>query len=343
MQIRSIHKALLFFAVLIFISAHAAIVSRVTSFSDGSILYAADSNSEFNNIINTVNNLDNDNLSAMAAISPAKISATIDGSGISRNGTTGALSVSVDDTTIEISGDSLRVKAASVGNAQFRDSAGLSVVGRASNTTGSVADITAGSDNTVLQRSGTSLVFASVDSNVIASSAVTTAKIANLNVTTGKLADGAVTPAKLSSLNIASSSSISFTTTSTSLTAVTNSGAAITTNGRPVAVMLRSTGAGECTIGATNSTSGLSQDLRGSVEILRDSTDISDYQYGHITTITTVGDTRIDTQVLKVPGTSIQTIDAPVAGSYTYSLKLKSNNSATTTSIGTCVLTVYEL
>lgn len=47
----------------------------------------------------------------------------------------------------------------SVGNSYIRQSAGLSVVGRSANTTGNVADITAGTDGHVLRRSGTSLDF----------------------------------------------------------------------------------------------------------------------------------------------------------------------------------------
>jgi hypothetical protein len=46
-----------------------------------------------------------------------------------------------------------------VGNAQIRQSVALSVVGRATNTTGDVADVIASADRDVLHRSGTSLVF----------------------------------------------------------------------------------------------------------------------------------------------------------------------------------------
>jgi hypothetical protein len=58
-----------------------------------------------------------------------------------------------------------------VTDAKFRQSAGLSVIGRSANTTGNVADITAGSDNQVLRRSGTTLGFGEV--NLASSNAVT--------------------------------------------------------------------------------------------------------------------------------------------------------------------------
>jgi hypothetical protein len=52
-----------------------------------------------------------------------------------------------------------------VTDAKFRQSAGLSVVGRSSNTTGNVADITAASDHQVLRRSGTSIGWGQVSLN----------------------------------------------------------------------------------------------------------------------------------------------------------------------------------
>lgn len=56
---------------------------------------------------------------------------------------------------------------ADITNAQFRQSAGLSVIGRSANTTGDVADITAGTDKQVLVRNGTSLVFNLLDSTSV--------------------------------------------------------------------------------------------------------------------------------------------------------------------------------
>lgn len=245
MQIRSIHKAILFFLVLIICSAHAAIVSRITNFTDGTILYASDLNSEFNNIINTVNNLDNDNLSTTANISSSKISATIAGDGIGRDGGTGALSVTVDNSTLAISSDTVIVKDNGITKAKMAQGTALSVIGNATNATANVADIVAGTDGYVLARSGTSLVFGQVLTAGIANSNVTTAKIADSNITTAKIADNAVTFAKIVGSNKSvSSSSGSFTTTSASPVFVTNLSVSLTTVGRPIQIFMQPDGSG---------------------------------------------------------------------------------------------------
>ena len=65
-----------------------------------------------------------------------------------------------------------------ISDSLFRQSAGLSVVGRSANSTGNIADITAGTDNQVLRRSGTSIGFGAI--NLASSDAVTgTLAIAN--------------------------------------------------------------------------------------------------------------------------------------------------------------------
>ncbi|MCB0541912.1 MAG: hypothetical protein KDC70_00255 [Saprospiraceae bacterium] len=57
---------------------------------------------------------------------------------------------------------STEIAANGVADADLRQSAGLSVIGRSANTTGDVADITAGTDGHVLRRSGTTLGFGQV-------------------------------------------------------------------------------------------------------------------------------------------------------------------------------------
>lgn len=85
-------------------------ISRVTTFVDGQPPYSDDLNPEFNQIVSTVNALDDDNFSAAANISPTKIDSGIQGNAISRNSTTGVLSLAPDDSTIEISSSQLRIK-----------------------------------------------------------------------------------------------------------------------------------------------------------------------------------------------------------------------------------------
>jgi hypothetical protein len=88
---------------------------------------------------------------------------------------------------------------AQVQNADIRQSAGMSVIGRSVPSAGPVADIVAGNNGYVLRRSidGTGISFAPVITGSIADGAITTAKIGDSQVTTGKIADLAVTSAKL--------------------------------------------------------------------------------------------------------------------------------------------------
>lgn len=72
------------------------------------------------------------------------------------------------------------IAANAVTDAKFRQSAGLSIVGRSTNSTGNVADITAGTDNNVLRRSGTSIGWGAV--NLASSDGVTgNLPVTNLN------------------------------------------------------------------------------------------------------------------------------------------------------------------
>jgi hypothetical protein len=65
-------------------------------------------------------------------------------------------------TGLTLSGTQFSVTTNGITDALFRQSAGLSVVGRSANSTGDVADITAASDHQVLRRSGTSIAFGAV-------------------------------------------------------------------------------------------------------------------------------------------------------------------------------------
>ena len=80
-------------------------------------------------------------------------------------------------------------------DAMIRQSAGLSVIGRSANTTGDVADITAGSDYNILRRSGTAVGFGSIDLSQSGAVGSSVLPIANggtnngsLSVTNGGLA-----------------------------------------------------------------------------------------------------------------------------------------------------------
>lgn len=200
MKINVTPKLLLLF-LLVSLHASAAVVSRITTFTDGSVLFASDLNAEFNNLVDGVNNLNDSNIISGANIAPSKLSSSIAGNGITRDPSTGILSVNTDNTTIEFGGSGLQVKDLGISTAKIADNAITTVK--------------------------------ILDANI------TTAKILDANVTTGKIADGSVTPAKLSAVNQqVSSSSGNFSTTSVSFVDVTNLSVTITTSGRPVFVGL---------------------------------------------------------------------------------------------------------
>lgn len=75
----------------------------------------------------------------------------------------------------------------SVTNAKIRDSAGCSLIGRATATTGVVADITATINDTVLVRKSNVVQFSTIPAGAIDNDAVTTSTIANTNVTFAKI------------------------------------------------------------------------------------------------------------------------------------------------------------
>lgn len=91
----------------------------------------------------------------------------------------------------------VKILDANVTSAKLRDSAAVSVIGRAANSTGVPADITAGADDRVLARSSSALSFVQVTAGMIATDAVTSAKIIADAVTTVKVLDANVTNAKL--------------------------------------------------------------------------------------------------------------------------------------------------
>lgn len=87
-----------------------AVATQITTYTNGSILTASQLNSEFGNLYSTINSLDDANIASGANINPNKIDAAIAGDGIGRNGSTGALEVNDDNSTLEITGDTLQVK-----------------------------------------------------------------------------------------------------------------------------------------------------------------------------------------------------------------------------------------
>lgn len=75
------------------------------------------------------------------------------------------------------------VVAASIGNTQLRTGAAISVVGRSANSIGALADIAAGSDDTILRRTGSALDFGQLTVGMVPDALVTFAKIQNVSAT----------------------------------------------------------------------------------------------------------------------------------------------------------------
>lgn len=109
---------------------------------------------------------------------------TITGAITATNGITGTITEAIrllNPRTIEITGDLSYTSAAfdgtgnvsgvgtissnAVTNDKFRQSAGLSIVGRSASSTGNIADITAASDHQVLRRSGSTIGFGAIALN----------------------------------------------------------------------------------------------------------------------------------------------------------------------------------
>lgn len=111
-----------------------------------------------------------------------------------------------------------------VTNADFRQSAALSVVGNSTNATANVADISAGSDNQVLRRNGTTLGFGAVN---LASSAAVTGNLSVSNLNGGTSAssstfwrgDGAwATPLNIANSSLSATGSYTLTQGANTLT-----------------------------------------------------------------------------------------------------------------------------
>lgn len=187
MRKATLFKVLLF-VLLIPLAAYAAIISRVTNFSDGQVLTAAQLNAEFNNAVDGVNNIDNANISSGANISASKIAAAIAGSGLERDGSTGVLSVSVDDVGIEIDGNTLQLKDDGVTTAKIDDDAVTTAkILNANVTTAKIAD----GNVTPAKLSASNTVVSASDSGAFSTASTSTAGVAvtNLSVsitTTGR-------------------------------------------------------------------------------------------------------------------------------------------------------------
>lgn len=134
----------------------------IAAASDGEVLRRSGTTLGFGAIAETsVTSLVSDLAAKVAATRAINTTSPLTGGGdLSSDRTFAIASNGIDDTLL-------------------RDSSALSVIGRASNSSGDPGDIAAASDGQVLRRSGTSLAFGTVATAGIADSAVTLPKMEN--------------------------------------------------------------------------------------------------------------------------------------------------------------------
>lgn len=167
------------FLTLAAINLMGAVATQITTYSDGSILTASQLNNEFGNLYSTINSLDNANIVAGANIDPLKIAATIDADGITRNVSTGALSVNPDNSTIEISADTVALKNDGTTGTKLADA--VAANGLSKN----------GSENLQVNVDDSTIEISS-DSLRVKDSGITSAKILNSTITASDLAADSV-------------------------------------------------------------------------------------------------------------------------------------------------------
>lgn len=164
--------------------------------------------------------------------------------------------------------------------------------------------------------------------------------IAVFDGVTGKLIkDGGTTIAAiLASVTpvnyVLSSTCTSFNTTSTSDTAVTNLTVTITTSGNPVMLKLVSASSTASYI-ATSDVSSANGQVSAFITLQRDAVDV--YEYFMLTDAP-------PNPKLTIPTSSVSYFDVPAAGTYTYRIRAKMQNSGTNgITFSQCKLLAYEV
>jgi hypothetical protein len=164
-----------------------------------------------------------------------------------------------------------------------------------------------------------------LNSDNLQSSAATTAKYAALSVdalalgassiTTAKIADGSITQLKRAELTYSSGvTSSTFTSTSSSYVDIDNLSVSFTSTGRPVQLMLVPADPSAVSgIAALNSSSGTAITY---FKFIRDSTDLCEIVLGEVKT-------GASNSFNYMPVSSLQHIDVPSAGTYTYKVQGK--------------------
>lgn len=186
---------------------------------------------------------------------------------------------------------------------------------------------------------------ASITSALIAASAVTEAKIATSAVTESVINDAAVTNAKRVALNYTLSSAVDSTATTGTYGPTVSTTAQITTNGRPIVCCVVPTGSTGSYISVTADSGVTDRGATLFVNLKRGSTvitcTVANNEKSYSTTSTSV--------TYKFPTGCLFKTDAPVAGTYTYTVEFVAGEdsvmggNATSITVKNVKLLVYEL
>lgn len=280
-----------------------SIISRIKVWVDNEILYAADLNGEFNNVVNalvpsSIDDFSNDVSQMQSSVDPGGLG--------------------TENLAVNLAGELQRLRFA-ISRIIKLDLSQQWYEASAS----SLDDV------------ATLAAKFPVQTADIGDSQVTAVKLASNAVTTVKIVDGNVTKAKLAAVGQQlSASSGGYSTTAGLYNPVTNLSCTITTSGRPVVIMLIPDGNG-----AVSSSFGgecASGDIFiGTAAVIRGTTLIADF----VAEIAAVG---TDPGIL-LPVSSICTVDPVAAGTYTYHIEMKVFSAGMTARMNYAKLLVYEL
>lgn len=171
-----------------------AIAVQVNDYEDGNVLTAGELNSEFGNIYSTLNNLDEENFADGFQLTPEFIDSALAGLGLIQNPVSKALDIQVDDSTVEISTDTLQVKDLGISTAKIND---LAV------TEAKIANNAVTSAKIPTDAIGASEIAAdAVGASELANNSVASANIIDGTIATADIANGAVTREKTVDLNV---------------------------------------------------------------------------------------------------------------------------------------------
>lgn len=185
-----------------------------------------------------------------------------------------------------------------------------------------------------IDSSGTISTVSSVQPTQIAASSLTGSQLASQTVAGSNMVNGTVTATQLAASQAVSSSSGSFSMSGTTYTQVTNFSVTITSAGRPIMIQAISDGNGT-NPGKVEIQVNPGTDYTGFYQIKRNGSVIAQANLG-----TLIG--ASGNQSVTFPPSVINHIDVVAAGTYTYTVEVKSDASGYNFIVALCKLLVCE-